>query len=60
MGEQFLHGLRVPFDELLARLLEPFEHLIELINRSHLETTSTVWTPCPFPKDTLRTSYAIH
>jgi hypothetical protein len=42
MGEEVLHGLGVPFDELLARLLELFEYSVEIIYSSHLEVTSIV------------------
>ncbi len=43
VGEQLLHGLWVPFHELVARLLELFEYSVEIIYSSHLlEITSIV------------------
>jgi hypothetical protein len=42
VGEQLLHGLGVPFHELVARLLESFEYCVEISYSSHLELTSIV------------------
>jgi hypothetical protein len=42
VGEKLLYRLWVPFDELLARLLELFEYSVEIIYRSQLEITSIV------------------
>jgi hypothetical protein len=44
MGEELLHRLWVPFDELVARLLELFEYSVKIIYSSHIEITSIVDT----------------
>jgi hypothetical protein len=48
MGEQLLHGQGVPFDELVARLLESFEYVVEIVYRGHSGTTSII-DALPFP-----------
>ena len=40
VGEKLLYRLWVPFNELLARLLELFEYSVEIIYSSQLEITS--------------------
>jgi len=57
MGEKLLHGFGVPFDELVARLLELFEYSFEIIHSRHqLEITSIVGTSyLPKASDTLVT-----
>src|SRR5215210_316024 len=57
MGEEVLHGLWVPPHELVARLLELLEYVVEIFYCSHSDITSIDEV---LSLDTLRAYYAIH
>src|SRR5919107_4337947 len=60
VGKEGLVGLRVAAYELGRGELVLLQHSFDLVRSSHLQRSPPWFEPCPFPKDALRASYAIH